>query len=96
MALADGHTPAPQSLRALFKQWQRLSVDEAVQSNDILNLLQHENTQTIQSIDFFSQRQRDIDNAVRDFLASDSASGLILSSRPPASRNAFSIPALPG
>jgi hypothetical protein len=96
MALADGHTPAPVSLRALFKKWQRLAVDEAVQSNDILDLARNKDTQSINPIDYFSQRERDIDNAIRDFLASDSLSGLTTPGGSPASRYAFSVRALPG
>lgn len=96
MDIADAQAQAPQSLRALFKKWQKCSIEDALASDDILDLNQAGSARAAVPIDLFSQREGDINAAVREFLSSSTRSTNLLPELDWSSCKAFTVTALPG
>lgn len=66
----DANAQPPDSLRVLFKQWQRTSVEDISKSSDILDLNQVGSMNRVSKLQAFAGREAAIQEAVRNFLAS--------------------------
>ena len=93
----DAHALPPDGLRALFKKCQRSTVQEIVGSPDVLDLHRSEDLCRVTKFESFSGRGKDIQHAIREFLAEDRPTTI----RPrriaePVLLDAFSVNNLPG
>ncbi len=64
----NAHAQPPDALRALFKKWQRSTVQDVTRSPEILDMQLSNGLERVTKVDVFSGREAEIQHAIYDFV----------------------------